>query len=192
MLHRVQVTDTSTVQRRLRESGLHGQIAAKKPLLKYTNNKKKEETCLGQETRAMDIRLVDICPLVWWVKIWDFWFQLPCLLRHRVGERIISTCVVPTVKHGGGGVMVWWCFSGDTVCDLFRIRGTLHQHGYHSILQRYPIPSGLSLVGLSFVFQQDNDPKHTSRLCKGYLTKKESDGAASDGLASTITQPQPN
>ncbi|KAI3354896.1 hypothetical protein L3Q82_004692 [Scortum barcoo] len=23
---------------------------------------------------------------------------------------------------------------------------------------------------------QDNDPKHTSRLCKGYLTKKESDG----------------
>uniref|UniRef100_A0AAZ3RRK8 Tc1-like transposase DDE domain-containing protein n=1 Tax=Oncorhynchus tshawytscha TaxID=74940 RepID=A0AAZ3RRK8_ONCTS len=23
---------------------------------------------------------------------------------------------------------------------------------------------------------RDNDPKHTSRLCKGYLTKKESDG----------------
>jgi hypothetical protein len=30
----------STVQRRLRESGLHGQIAAKKPL-KDTNNKKR-------------------------------------------------------------------------------------------------------------------------------------------------------
>ena len=28
---------TSTVQRRLRESGLHGRIAAKKPLLKDTN-----------------------------------------------------------------------------------------------------------------------------------------------------------
>ncbi|CAJ0950647.1 unnamed protein product [Ranitomeya imitator] len=38
-----------------------------------------------------------------------------------------STCLVPTVKHGGGGVM-------------------------------------------------DNDPNHTSRLCKGYMTKKESDG----------------
>ena len=25
-------------------------------------------------------------------------------------------------------------------------------------------------------FQQDNDPKHTSRLCKGYLTKQGSDG----------------
>ena len=29
---------TSTVQRRLRESGLHGRFAAKKPLLKDTNN----------------------------------------------------------------------------------------------------------------------------------------------------------
>uniref|UniRef100_A0AAZ3QFI7 Uncharacterized protein n=1 Tax=Oncorhynchus tshawytscha TaxID=74940 RepID=A0AAZ3QFI7_ONCTS len=65
---------------------------------------------------------------------------------------------------------------GDTVSDLFRIQGTLNQHGYHSILQRYAIQSGMCLVGLSFVFQQDNDPKHTSRLCKCYLTKKESDG----------------
>ena len=32
---------TSTVQRRLRESGLHGWIAAKKPILKDTNNKKR-------------------------------------------------------------------------------------------------------------------------------------------------------
>uniref|UniRef100_A0AAZ3R7L3 Tc1-like transposase DDE domain-containing protein n=1 Tax=Oncorhynchus tshawytscha TaxID=74940 RepID=A0AAZ3R7L3_ONCTS len=72
--------------------------------------------------------------------------------------------------------MVCGCFACDTVCDLFRIQGTLNQHSYHSILQRYSIPSGLRLVGLSFVFQQDTDPKHTSRLCKGYWTK-ESDGA---------------
>ena len=28
------------------------------------------------------------------------------VMRRRVGERMISACVVPTVKHGGGGVMV--------------------------------------------------------------------------------------
>jgi hypothetical protein len=33
----------------------------------------------------------------------------------------------------------------------------------------------LRLVGLSFVFQQHHDPKHTSRLCKGYLTQKKCD-----------------
>ena len=41
MIHRVQVRDTSTVQKRPCESGLHGQIAAKKPLLKDTNKKKR-------------------------------------------------------------------------------------------------------------------------------------------------------
>ena len=74
------------------------------------------------------------------------------------------------MEHGGGVMVLCWWHR-----DLFRIQGTLYQYGYHS-MQRYTIPSGLSLVGLSFVFQLDNDPKHTSRLCKGYLTKKERDG----------------
>ena len=33
----------------------------------------------------------------------------------------------------------------------------------------------MDLLGLSFVLQQNNDPKDTYRLCKGYLTK-EGDG----------------
>jgi hypothetical protein len=73
---------------------------------------------------------------------------------------MISTCVAPTVKHVRGGVMVWGCFAAETVSDLFRIQGTFNQHGQHSILQLYAIPSGLRLVGLSFVFEQDNDPTH--------------------------------
>ena len=74
---------------------------------------------------------------------------------------------------------------------FFKIEGTLNQHGYHSILQQHAIPSNLHLVGPSFIFQQDNDPKHTSRLCKGYLTKNKTDGGnpdpAPDDLASTVT-----
>jgi hypothetical protein len=38
------------------------------------------------------------------------------------------------MKHGGGGALVWGCFAGDTVGDLFRIQGTLNLHGYNSIL----------------------------------------------------------
>jgi hypothetical protein len=72
-------------------------------------------------------------------------------------------------------MMVSGGFVGYTIGDLFIIQGQLNQHGYHSNLQRYTIPSGLCLVGLSFVFQQDNDPTYTFKLCKFYLTK-ESDG----------------
>ena len=106
---------------------------------------------------------------------------------------MISACVVSTVKHGGGGVMVWECFAGDTVCDLFRIQSTLHQHGYHSILKRYAIPSGLHFVGLSFVFQQETMTQHTSRLCKGLFDQEGVCwSAALDDLASAITRAQPN
>ena len=119
----------------------------------------------------MDIIPVEICLWSDESKFEIFGSNCRVFVRSRVGERMISTHVVPTMKHGERGVIVWGCIAGDTVSDLFRIQGTLNQHGYHSILQRYAIPSGLHLVGLSLVFQQDNDPKHTSMLCKGYLTK---------------------
>ena len=92
----------------------------------------------------MDIRPVEICPLVWWIKIWDFGSNCLAFVRHRVGEWMISAWVVPTVKHRGGGLMVWVCCAGDTVCDLFRIQGTLNQHVYHSILQWYDVRSGFA------------------------------------------------
>ena len=136
---------TSTVQRRL---------AAKKPLLKDTNKKKRLAWAKKHEQWTLDRWKSDES------KFEIFGSNRRVFVRRRVGERMISACVVPTVKHGGGGGMLWECFAGDTVSDLFRIRGTFNQHDYHSILQRYAIPSGLRLVGLSFVFQQDNDPTH--------------------------------
>ena len=138
---------------------------------------------MGHETRAMDIRPVE--SVIWSdeSKFEIIGSNRRNVVRRNVGERMISACVVPTMKHGGGGGMVWGCLASDTVSDLFRIQGTLNQHGYHSILQKYAIPSGLLFVGLSFVFQQDNDPKHTSRLCKGYLAKE------SDGVLHQMTWP---
>ena len=45
---------TSTVQRRLRESGLHGRFAAKKPLLKDTNKRKRLAWVEKHEQRTLD------------------------------------------------------------------------------------------------------------------------------------------
>ena len=79
-----------TDQRRLCESGLHEQIAAKKPLLKDTNNKDILDIALWSDESKCEI----------------FYSNSRVFVRRRVGERMISACVVPTVKHGGGGVMV--------------------------------------------------------------------------------------
>ena len=47
---------------------------------------------------------------------------------------------------------------------------------YHKILQYYAIPDGIRLIGKKFHFQEDNDPKHSSALCRGYLESKERAG----------------
>ena len=109
---------TSTVQRRLCESGLHGQIAAKKLLLKNTNNKKRPAWAMKHKQWTLDRGKA-----VLWSdesKFEIFGFNHRVFVRRR------------------GGVMVWGCFAGDTVCDLFRIQGTLNQHGYHIILHDTP------------------------------------------------------
>ncbi|XP_070769960.1 protocadherin beta-18-like [Enoplosus armatus] len=64
---------------------------------------------------------------------------------------MVPQCVTSTVKHGGGSVMVWGCFAGSRVGDLNRVRGTLNQNGYHSILQCHAVPSGMHLVGQGFI-----------------------------------------
>ena len=127
----------------------------------------------------MDIRPVEFCPFE------IFGSNRHVFVRSRVGERMISACVVPTGKHGGG-VMVCRCFAGDTVSDLFRIQGTLNQDGYHSVLQRYTISSSLRLVGLSFVFNRTM-PQNTSPGCvRAIWPRSRMMSAASDDLASTI------
>ena len=69
--------------------------------------------------------------------------------------------------------MVWGCFAGDKVGDLIQVEGILNKEGYIKILQRHAVPCGKRLVGRGFVFQQDNDPKHASKLCKTYLENRE-------------------
>ena len=122
---------TSTVQRRLRDAGLKGRIAAKKPLLRVINRKKrlawakKHRNWTSEEWKS-----------VLWTdesKFEIFGSNRRVFVRRREGERMRSTCVVPTIKHGGGSVMVWGCFAGERVGDLYHVHGILNQHGYHSM-----------------------------------------------------------
>ena len=100
-------------------------------------------------------------------------------VRRRKNEKIPEECLTPSVKHGGGNVMVWGCFGGGKVGDFYRVKGILKKEGYHSILQRHAIPYGRRLIGANFLLQQHNDPKHSSKLCNNYIGKKQSAGILS-------------
>lgn len=64
-------------------------------------------------------------------------------------------------------------FWGFSCWDFVKIDGILKKEDYHNIIQKHVVPSGTRLIGTGFIFQQDNDPKHTSMLCKNYLMNLE-------------------
>ena len=85
-----------------------------------------------------------------------------CVWRSK-GEAYNPKNMVPTVKHGGGNIMLWGCFSSRGTGNLVRIQGTMRKDDYIQILDENLKESAEKLeLGNNWKFQQDNDPKHTA------------------------------
>lgn len=61
-------------------------------------------------------------------------------VRHPVGKRLNIKYISLTVKHGGGSIQVWGCFSGYGMGPLFRINGIMDRFLSKDILQNQMIP----------------------------------------------------
>ena len=53
--------------------------------------------------------------------------------------------------------------------EELRVNGLFNREGYHCLLQHHAITSRQCFIEANFNLQQDNDLKHTSKLCKIYL-----------------------
>uniref|UniRef100_A0A8C4RGC3 Transposase n=1 Tax=Erpetoichthys calabaricus TaxID=27687 RepID=A0A8C4RGC3_ERPCA len=81
---------------------------------------------------------------------------------------------VPTVKHSGGSKMFWGCFAASGTGCLDCVQGIMKSEDYQKILGCNVGPSvrKLGLRQRSWVFQQDIDPKHTSKSTQKWLKTK--------------------
>ena len=81
---------------------------------------------------------------------------------------------IPTVKHGGGSIMLWGCFAAGGTGALHKIDGIMRQEHYVAILKQHLKTSVRKLkLGRKWVFQMDNDPKHTSKVVAKWLKDNE-------------------
>ena len=72
--------------------------------------------------------------------------------------------------------MIWGAFCANGVLPLKRIDGIMDKKMYRGILKHRAIPGGINLIGEGFIYQEDNDPKHSSRYCRDFLSRKEKNG----------------
>ena len=82
------------------------------------------------------------------------------------GSPLSDRTTTPTVKHGGGNnLMVWGCMGWNGVGKLTEVQGTMDAQQYCDILDEGVVESfeKLEVPEEERVFQQDNDPKHTSK-----------------------------
>jgi DDE superfamily endonuclease len=82
----------------------------------------------------------------------------------RVGERYHPDCMTPTVKFGGGSVMVWGCFSWWGVGPLVVIKDTLNQNRYVNLMSQHLVPylKEVNEKCHGVIFQQDNASCHAA------------------------------
>ncbi|KAI4877231.1 hypothetical protein NFI96_001655 [Prochilodus magdalenae] len=94
-------------------------------------------------------------------------------LEERVNAELHPKNTIPTVKHGGGNIMLWGCFSAKGPGRLVRVHERMNGAMYCEILGANLLPSARAMkMKRGWVFQHDNDPKHTARATKEWLRKK--------------------
>ncbi|XP_028414913.1 uncharacterized protein LOC114538000 [Dendronephthya gigantea] len=95
-------------------------------------------------------------------------------VRRMVGEDLKEYCVQPTVKHGGGGIMVWGCIDSRGTGCLSMVNGRLNGSWYISVLENALLPTTHMLaMPDGWVFQQDNATCHTSRVARNWFEEEE-------------------
>lgn len=161
-----------TIRRVLRKQGYNGRVARKKPFINDRNRKRRLKF-------ALEYRLKDES---WWndvifcdeSKFNIFGSDGRQMIWRKKNEELKSYNLLPTVKHGGGSVMVWGCISTAGVGELVFIESIMNAEVYLKILQTSLLKSAETMgIKSRFKFYQDNDPKHKARIVQTWLSRKK-------------------
>jgi hypothetical protein len=157
-----------TVRRAIKGDGFNGRIARKKPYISKVNRGKRlifaNQYILRDQRFWNNVLFTDESKFNLFgsdgrVKVW-----------RKPNTELDIKNTTSTVKHGGGSVMVWGCFSAAGVGNLVFIDGIMDHKVYINILKENLATSAARLgIENKFHFYQDNDPKHKATNTRLWL-----------------------
>lgn len=157
-----------TVQRRLVEAGLYGRRPAEKPWISEKNRKARMRFAKEHLYKAVDD---------WKHILWSDESKFNLVnsdgnyyVRRPVGKRFDPKYTKGTVKFGGGNIMVYGCCSWTGVGPIYRVSDKMDQFQYREILQNVMLPHAHRIFPQNWQLVHDNDPKHTAKTVKKWLS----------------------
>ncbi len=158
-----------TVRRALKKAGMKAVVKKKKPLL----SKRHRANRLDFALRHQHWTLEDWKRVVWSdeTKINRLGSDGRKWVWKKAGEGLIDREVEGTLKFGGGSLMVWGCMLWQGPGYACHIETKMDADLYCKILDE-DLQASLEhydLEAADIIFQQDNDPKHTSKKAKKWF-----------------------
>uniref|UniRef100_A0A8C4T8V8 Transposase n=1 Tax=Erpetoichthys calabaricus TaxID=27687 RepID=A0A8C4T8V8_ERPCA len=167
-VERGELSRRTTISAAIHQSGLYGRVARRKPLLskrhmaaflEFAKRHLKDSQTMRKKILWSDETKIELFGVNARRHVW----RKPGTAHHQANT-------IPTVKYGGGSIMLWGCFSVAGTGRLVRIKEKMTTAMYRDILDENLFQSALDLrLGRQFVFQQDNDPKQTAKISKEWL-----------------------
>ncbi|GFU94402.1 transposable element Tcb2 transposase [Trichonephila clavipes] len=162
-----------TVRKVLYSAGLKARTPRKKPYISEVNRKRRLEFAMKNKIKPMEF----------WKKVIfsdesKFEIFTPPSIRkiwRKNKTAVEPKNVLPTLKHGGGNVIVCGCVAHNGVGNLTFIDNKMNALAYIDVLRHNVLDSAKKLsmantfIFLYFIIQQDNDPKYTAIITKTWL-----------------------
>ena len=162
-----------TIRNALRRAGLKSAVKQKKPFLSKTHRRRRLEFALEHQHWTLE----DWSRVVWSdeTKINRMGSDGRSWVWKKPGSGLQDQHVSGTVKFGGGSLMVWGCMTPQGVGDMCKIDGRMDAELYTSILQDEFLSTVefYELDRAKLIFQQDNDPKHTSKKASKWFQQNK-------------------
>lgn len=162
---------TKTVRRELHKSNFYGRAAIAKPFITEKNAKLRKKWCRDYKNWTLDD---------WKNVIWsdESSFTLfPTNGRVYVWrtpkEAYNPDCLLPTVKHGGGSVMIWAAISWYSAGPIIQMSGRITANDYLDILNDEVLTMASILLPNTAIFQDDNAPIHTAKMVQSWFNEHQ-------------------